>query len=193
MRQYRFPRHPVGCAACGRDFVATEEVVSQITAGVSEPGEAVDAPPPDASVEDEEMIPFVRRDYCPDCAPQTSELIFSSWRTRVPTPRDADKPVRVDTRVVHELFQRLAEREDEDEAGYVYFLALYLMRKRVLKFLDSQREEDEDGIGEQEVWVLESRPEGKRYLVRDPRMDADALEKIRIHVMDALSAGDMEL
>ena len=193
MRQYRFPRHPVSCAACSREFTPDEEVISRITAGEAEaPVESAEKPAA-TGIEEEELVPFVRRDYCPGCAPPEGEEVFSSWRTRVPTPRDADRPVRVDTRVVHELFQRLAEREDEDEAGYLYFLALYLMRKRVLKFLDSQREEDADGIGEREVWVLESRPEGRRYLVRDPRLDTDALERIRIHVMDALSAGEMEL
>jgi hypothetical protein len=183
MVQYRFPRRPESCCTCQRAFEPGEELISIVYPAPEEEEAAAEQ---EAAGVQEPVLLFERRDHCLACAPPEEEQAYSRWRTRCPAPKDR-APARIDATLVFEFFQRLSARDDPATAGYLYFLALYLMRRRVLKFIDSETRDD------REVWILESRPAGERFEVADPGLDAEALEAIRVHIMDALSAGEMEL
>jgi hypothetical protein len=183
MTRYRFPRRPERCAICERPFEPGEELVSCICPAPEEEG--VEEQEGDGA--QEPVLPFLRLDHCIACAPDPlPPEVYSHWRTRMPAARPRP-PGRIDAALILEFFQRVAAREDPATAGHLYFLALYLMRRRVLKFIDTEHRDD------QEVWILESRPAGQRYEVVDPGLGPEELEGVREHIMDALSAGDMEL
>ena len=117
---------------------------------------------------------FVRRDYCPPCW-ETAEGrsgAFSFWRTRVPR-RDEDRKPLVDESVVMDFFLRLADTEDEQRLNFRYILALMLMRKKKLKFVDARRRDD------REYLVLRRPREEAQHEVFNPQLTDEQIEQVR--------------
>ena len=132
------------CSTCGR---ALEENEAYCAALYEEGGE------------------FVRRDYCEACWEQAREAggHFSRWRTTVP-PKEQKRRLFAADEVLVDFFTRLENETDEQRRHFYYLLALILMRKRILKFEDIERDD------EHEYLVLRDPPEDRVFRVRDPKL-----------------------
>jgi len=124
-----------------------------------------------------------RRDYCPACwdAQEDRSGAFSFWRTRVPR-RDDDKKPLVDENVVMDFFLRMADSDDEKRLNFRYILALILMRRKQLKFVDIRRREG------REYLVLRRPRHEAEHEVLNPDLDDEQLEHVREDLSQILEA-----
>jgi hypothetical protein len=72
----------------------------------------------------------VRKDFCSDAWRGMPESAFAWWRSRIPEPT-AKKIKLAPNDVLIELFDELADRQDQHDLRYV--LTLLLVRRRVLR------------------------------------------------------------
>lgn len=119
---------------------------------------------------------LIREDYCCLCwkkAPKTeNKEILCIWRTRIPKPVEKKK-LLVDDNLLKNLFQRLAETDDESRIKFRYVLGLILMRKRILIYDRSET----DGQG-REVWLMRMRGQDGQQKVIDPKLDEDQISEV---------------
>lgn len=78
---------------------------------------------------------FVRDDFCEGCFPDASGFA-SRWHTRIPVPPPS-RP-RLDPAAVYEFFRNL-EGDAPSERAFRYVLALYLVRRKVLRLEGAAR------------------------------------------------------
>jgi hypothetical protein len=109
---------------------------------------------------------FERKNYCPACWEATSDQqgVFSFWKTHVPTKHE-ERKLLVANDVLLEFFLRLSEDQGEQpdhKTRFRYILALVLMRKRTLRFVDIIRENGS------EYMVLRYPREDREFKVLDP-------------------------
>jgi hypothetical protein len=133
---------------------------------------------------------LARYDFCLDCwsdrqgAPQDEAggaRLFCHWRTRRAAAET--KPV-VDTDLMAEVFDRLADAQTEERKISRFVLALYLMRRRELKFLRSVRRDDT------EVLVFARRGTGAQAEVENPDLTEGQIEAAAARVGQLLD-GDL--
>jgi len=151
----------VSCAACQKSFVEEQELYSALY---------------------DETPTFARRDYCVGCwEQQTRDSAFSFWRTRVPR---RDEPVRriVDDDVLMDLFCRLEGAEEESRRNFRFVVALLLMRRKILKFVELKK--DESGA----ALVLHDRLRDVRCEVRDPGLTEEQIQQVTDEVTQLLNA-----
>jgi len=120
---WRIQRKRSSCSRCSREF---------------EPGQALFS----ALYETPEGI--VRSDFCPSCwTPEESMMCF--WKTSVPVPEEpSEREPRLSIPLVVDFFVSLEGEADPLKRSFRYVLALYLMRKKQLKFADSRSEGDDE-------------------------------------------------
>jgi len=94
-----------------------------------------------AVVETNEENRLARCDFCPGCWEPDPQGYFSFWKTRVPEPepRPSHGPRLIDFERLMQLFERLEDKEDEQNLRFRYVLALVLMRKRRLRLVSPRR------------------------------------------------------
>ncbi len=127
---------------------------------------------------------FERYEYCPDCwDDKFREESFSFWKARVPG-REEKKKLLVDNEILIEFFKRLTESDDESKQGFIFVLALILMRKRILKYLNTKTTDDG-----KEIWIMKLSKEDKEYHIVNPHLDDQQIEQIREGLGNIL-AGD---
>lgn len=117
-------------------------------------------------------LEFQRKDFCSTCWEDISESVFSYWKTRVP-PADASRKSMVDNEVLLDFFRRLEKETEPARINFRYLLSLMLMRKKILKFEDIERTDDDEFL------VLRQVGEEQRHRVKDPRLPKDELEKLK--------------
>ncbi|MBX3355963.1 MAG: hypothetical protein KF724_09725 [Phycisphaeraceae bacterium] len=78
---------------------------------------------------------------------------FYFWRTVVPHP-DERRGIVIDDEVLDEMLDRLADDPRAERQAFRWLVALMLLRKRRLKHLRVEREDD------REVWLLQRRGGG---------------------------------
>ncbi|NQT50534.1 hypothetical protein HQ576_00700 [bacterium] len=130
----------------------------------------------------EENGEFVRRDYCAACweAARADLEPFSFWRATI-APKEQKRRLFADNSVLVDFFVRLEAEEEAQKRQFFYLLALILMRKRILKFEDVERE------GDDEVLILRMPSEDRTFRVLDPRMtdeQTDALKEQLAQILD---------
>ena len=112
-------RSGLACAQCGSEFREGRTYFSALT---------------------EQGADFVRRDFCPPCWQQAKGgSFFSFWETR---RLPAQRRPRIDTEVVLDFLRKLQEDEQPERKQMRFVLALYLVRRRVLKLAGVRREGD---------------------------------------------------
>ncbi len=149
------------CAITGRQFAEEEEICSAI---YDEDGQ------------------FVRRDYALDCWPPTDiEAAFSFWKTRVPKQ---DAPVRkfLDDDSILDFFRRLEGRRETQKQNFRYVLALFLMRRKRLKF--GEMRHTDAGM----VMVLQERLTGANHEVLDPSLSEAEIDQVSEEISKILNA-----
>ncbi|MCG3136985.1 MAG: hypothetical protein HJJLKODD_00826 [Phycisphaerae bacterium] len=111
----------------------------------------------------EEGESLVRREYAAEGWLGPPERYFCYWKALVPV-KAAKKKVWVDNEVLMNLFVRLAESAEEVKQHFRFVLGLMLMRKRLLKYEETQMEEG------QEWWIMRSSGEETLHRVWNPRL-----------------------
>ncbi len=151
------------CSKCGKEFEEYQEYYACLKEGEQD---------------------FERNDYCLDCwNEELKQESFSFWKGKVPG-KEEKKKLLVDNEILIDFFKRLAESDDESKEGFTFVLALILMRKRILKYIDTKR--DEEG---KEIWVMKLAKENKEYFVANPHLDDEQIERIR-EGLNSILAGD---
>jgi hypothetical protein len=150
----------VNCAECGKAFDEEEELFSALF---------------------DDQAAFARKDYCVGCWDGGgARAAFSFWRTRVPR---RDEPVRriVDDDVLIDLFQRLEGAEEENRRNFRFVVALLLMRRKVLRYVELKREADGSAL------VLHDRIRGCRCEVADPGLTEEQIQQVTEEVAQLLN------
>jgi len=122
------------CSSCGKAFAAGEEFIACLFA-------------------DEDR--YIRKDFCSECSRQQEDEIrsaFSHWRSKLPAKDDKNKKPRINTDVLIEFFEKTADDDAPEKINFRFVLALMLMRKKVLVYDGSERDE----MG-REVWKMHFR------------------------------------
>lgn len=160
---YEIARATGVCAATGRAIAVGDEFVA-------------------ALVEGEEEDRLERRDYSVEAWGQGArpEKLFGYWRAKMEPP-DAKKRAFIDDGALMDLFEQLDGVSEPARVTFRYLLALMLIRKRVLKYEGSRRDQ-----GAAVMVVRAATPAGAtpapQVEVVDPGMNdqavADAIEQL---------------
>ena len=131
----------------------------------------------------EEDEQFQRADYCLDCwQDQPDEGVLGTWRCHVPMPTEKRK-LFVDDDLLMSFFERLAEADSDAKIAFRYVLALVLMRKKLLIYGHSDRQDDGT-----EVWHMRFRGSDQDHSVIDPKMDQQKIAEVSSQLGQILEA-----
>lgn len=153
------------CAATGTPFTEGQPIVT-------------------ALFPDPESSGYVRKDFSQetwDGMDHEADPPFSSWRTKFQPVN-----VEVDARAVtkqsaEELLRSLVEEDQEHTENTRYILAVMLERQKLLRETDTQP--TVGGI----LRIYEHRKTGEVYIVKDPNIPLDEVEKVQEEVFALLS------
>jgi hypothetical protein len=133
---------------------------------------------------DPESSGYLRKDFCETAWAERSpedESPFSSWRTKFqPTPVNDNQPA-VTKQTAEDLLKQLVEDDQEHTENTRYILAVMLERQKLLRETDTQP--TNRGI----LRIYEHRKTGEVFIVKDPNIPLDKVEKIQLEVMELLS------
>ena len=125
---------------------------------------------------------LVRKDYSTDAWTEEPEGTIGVWKTKVP-PKDPPKKLVINVDVMLDFFNRLdGDESDASKVNMRYLLALLLMRKRVLKFDDVQRE------GVRSYMILRRPRDDTSYRVLDPNLSEQELEELQSQMETVIGA-----
>ncbi len=125
---------------------------------------------------------FTRADFCGDCWKNPSGIpqFFSFWKTTVPR-KDVPKRKVIDNAAIMNLFLRLGESGEHHDEPWAknmrYVLALFLMRKKLLKLEKHGR----DDMGE--FMELYSREEDKLFKIHNPRLGDEEAARLNDEIL----------
>lgn len=106
---------------------------------------------------------------------------FAWWQTTVPASGQQPR-LLLDDGLVYDCFLRLEGDAEEQKVNFRYVLALWLLRKRKLKFEEVQQEQGKD-------WLLLREAKVKRiHKVLDPHLNEDAIGQVQQEVEAMLRA-----
>jgi len=161
VREYNISKSAGHCNACGKALQAGAEFVAVVR--FCQPDE------------------LHREDFCTACWEKSEARLrqgsdmLGFWHGQVPLPRQKKK-LFVDDEVLVQFFERLdSDRDQADQAkvGFRFVLALILMRKRLLRYQGSAK--DDSG---REVWTMRLKGGDQDYGVVDPHMDEQTIAEV---------------
>jgi hypothetical protein len=126
---------------------------------------------------------FTRSDYAGDAWVGPPEGFFSFWKTRVPA-RQEKKRLLVDDDVIINLFLRLEDSTEGLKLDFRFVLALILMRKRLLKY------DQTETIEGQEIWQMRLMKNKSSHQVTNPRISDDRIDQVS-QELGAILHGDV--
>lgn len=136
---------------------------------------------------DPESSGYLRKDFClASWKARTSEdeAPLSFWKTTYHAPAVGDKKDHAFKKESpEELLRRLVEEDEDHTENARYILAVMLERRRILRETDTQR--TPSGI----LRVYEHRKLGDVFIVRDPDIPLDQVEKVQEEVVLLLEHG----
>ncbi|MEP4932305.1 hypothetical protein [Haloferula sp.] len=135
---------------------------------------------------DPESSGYLRKDFKIDAWEARSdeeEAPFSFWRSAYQPPEDHSKVDPMEKEDPESLLRRLIDEDEEHTENVRYILAVMLERKKLLRETDSQR--TPTGI----LRIYEHRKEGDVFIVRDPDIPLDEVEKVQEEVFILLENG----
>jgi hypothetical protein len=127
----------------------------------------------------EEDGKFVRKDYGEQVWQGPPDGAFSFWKGRLAPPQNKRKQP-IDDEMLMDCFERLEGQLEPSRIRFRYVVALLLMRRRRLKFEETQRD------GEQEVLVMRCSRTGVRHPVVNPALSDEELATVQDDVFQAL-------
>ncbi len=128
---------------------------------------------------------FDRRDYCVDCwngDEGAHSDAFSFWQAKMPV-REAKKKLFVDNMVLKQIFRRLATSDDEEKKPFTFVLALILMRKRLVRYVETERQ------GDDELWIVRITGEDEKHRIYNPQLAEEEVARVQEQLNEVL-AGD---
>jgi hypothetical protein len=126
---------------------------------------------------------FERRDYCAACwDDKYRQEAFSFWQAKIP-PKQEKRKLFVDNEVLMQIFRRLVagSAEESGKRPFTFVLALILMRKRLLKYVETEPHE----AGEQ--WVVRVTGEDEELRVVNPHLTEEQLDQVREQLNEVLA------
>ncbi len=153
------------CSATGTPFIEGQPIITAIF------------PDPESSG-------YLRKDFLEEAWKQRGEedgQPFSSWRTTYSPVITTENPQAVTKQGAEDLLRTLVEEDQEHTENTRYILALMLERQKLLRETDSQP--TSGGI----LRIYEHRKTGEVYIVKDPNIALDQVEKIQEEVILLLS------
>jgi len=153
------------CAATGTAFTEGQPIVTAIF------------PDPDSSG-------YLRKDFCENSwngRGEDEEQPFSSWRTKFQPAAVHEDTRAVTKQSAEELLRSLVEEDQEHTENTRYILAVMLERQKLLRETDTQP--TTGGI----LRIYEHRKTGEVYIVKDPNIPLDQVEKVQEEVFALLS------
>jgi len=114
---------------------------------------------------------FSRCDYSREYWEEHKPEVYSFWQTQVPMPNQKKK-LFVDDGLLINFFERLAEEKELIKINFRFVLALILMRKRILKYVDSRREDDV------EIWRMRMVRSTDIHEVVNPHLDEEQIQEV---------------
>ncbi len=157
------------CAGCGQSFEPKQEYYAALAEGSEQTEQG--AVGQGQKEKSEAGVGFERRDYCEECWQRESPKIFCFWKTSVPEPTEKKK-LLVDDEVLLEFFERLEQASERVKINFRFVLALILMRKRILKYEQTQLREG------QEIWIMGQVREQSKHEVLNPQLDDAQIEEV---------------
>jgi len=122
-----------------------------------------------------------RRDYCSACwAKMDPDSVFCHWRSR--RPSDSDRKRVVDTGLMLEFFDRLANPDSERKKVFRFVLALYLMRRKEFNLLGMGHTNDI------EVMKFSRRTAGDEVEVENPDLSEEQIDHASEQLTQLLNA-----
>lgn len=159
------------CSATGTPFIEGQPIVTAIF------------PDPESSG-------YLRKDFLEEAwklRADEDETPFSSWRTTYSPVAITENPQTVTKQGAEDLLRSLVEEDQEHTENTRYILALMLERQKLLRETDSQP--TSGGT----LRIYEHRKTGEVFIVKDPNIPLDQVEKIQEEVMLLLSPQPMAL
>lgn len=116
---------------------------------------------------------FTRKDFCPNCWSECDKhSIFSFWKSKVIAGAEPPRTA-IDANVILDLFLKLEhETSERAKINLRYVLALFLMRKRLLKLKSSPMQEDNETL------ILHYPKENREIKLFNPKLTSDEIIKI---------------
>ena len=110
---------------------------------------------------------FERKDFCVECWGKKDDGgIFSYWKTKVPKKQETvQKYANID--IFYDLFNKLGNENDLSRMNFRYVLSLYLMRKKVLKLITTNKSNGNEYL------VLKNVKEGRDIEVLKPQLSKE--------------------
>ncbi len=134
---------------------------------------------------DPESSGYLRRDFSVAAWEERSEAgdaPFSFWQSTYHAPVKEEE-AQVTEESPEDLLRRLIEEDEEHTENVRYILAVMLERKKQLKEADSQP--TATGI----IRIYEHRKSGDVFIVKDPNIPLDEVEKVQEEVTQLLENG----
>lgn len=133
---------------------------------------------------DPESSGYLRKDFLEEAWKQRGEedgQPFSFWRTTYSPILTTENPQAVTKQGAEELLRSLVEEDQEHTENTRYILALMLERQKLLRETDSQP------TAGGTLRIYEHRKTGEVFIVKDPNIALDQVEKIQEEVIMLLS------
>ncbi|MFQ5423836.1 MAG: hypothetical protein ACE5F9_07630 [Phycisphaerae bacterium] len=127
-------------------------------------------------------VGFERRDIGEECWTGPPEGVFCHFRTRLPKKAERRK-VFVDDGVLVDFFLRLGASDQPSKLRFRFVLALMLMRKRLLRYEETLR--DERG----ETWRMRLSRDKTRHDVFNPVLDEEQVRDLTAELGAILAGG----
>lgn len=131
---------------------------------------------------------FVRKDFCLNCWDSVDKgCIFSFWKSRMPERDTPQKPIINVNNILDIVLRLEPETNDMFKLNLRYILALFLMRKKVLKFRSNLIKDDK-------YFLALYYPEDKReIMVYNPDLTVEATTQITNDVKKLLDDPDFTI
>lgn len=129
----------------------------------------------------ETPVGFERRDYSLEGWTGPPEGTFCYWRTRVPVRDRKTGALSIDTELLTQIFLRLEDELSEQSQQFRFVLALLLMRKRLLRFEQTLRED------EREYWQMRLLADQSTHRVANPQLTSERVDQLGEQLLAILS------
>lgn len=124
---------------------------------------------------------LLREDVSLEAWTTPPEGAFAWWQAKAPAAGISNRLV-IDDGLVYDCFVRLEGNDDPQKVNFRYVLALWLLRKRKLKFEELRKEAGCD-------WLFLREGKAKKvHRVADPHLDEEAIAQVQDEVEAMLRA-----
>ncbi len=127
---------------------------------------------------------FRREEYSEQAWEGPPEGAYCHFKTRMPV-KTKKRRLLVDDEVLVDFFRRLNDETELVRLQFRFVLALILMRKRLLKYEETERD------GDTEHWLMRLGKEEAVYKVLNPRLTDEEIERVSKE-LGAILHGDVK-